>query len=118
MFPVRCKGEADEVNPSKKARKETASATKAPKVKQTRSGAQHHTAPAISPLPAEAFCCGKPNRTEATRCESGSAPWNGKPQSGPAAVGRKVRRSRATLPLRGGVIGGAGRIKDCDEFRP
>ena len=107
MFPVR-EGEeqrarqaavqkANEVQPSKKGRREPALATKAPKVEQARSGAQHHTAPAISPLPAEAFCCGKPDPTEAIRAESGSAPWNGKPQIGPAAVGRKVRRCCAAV---------------------
>ena len=97
MFPVRCKADADEEHPPKKARKETAPATKTPRAQQARSGAQHHTASAISPLPVEAFCCGKPDPTEATHSESGSAPWNGKPQIGPATVGKKVRRSRPTL---------------------
>ena len=93
MFPMRCKGDADEVRPSKKARREASLANKTPKTQGERSGTQHYAAPGILPLPAEAFCCGKPDPAEAARSESGSAPWNGRPQIGPAAVGKKARRS-------------------------
>ena len=46
---------------------------------------------AVSPLPAEAFCCGEVDTTETPHCEPGPAPWNGKAYAGPGAIGRKVR---------------------------
>jgi len=46
---------------------------------------------AVSPLPAEAFCCGEVDTTETPHCEAGPAPWNGKAYAGAGAIGRKVR---------------------------
>ena len=47
--------------------------------------------PAVSPLPAEAFCRGEVDTAETPHSECGPAPWNGKAYAGPGAIGRKVR---------------------------
>ena len=57
------------------------------KRRQKKEGAE----PAVSPLPAEAFCCGEADTAETTHSELGPAPWNGKAYTGPGAIGRKVR---------------------------
>ena len=46
---------------------------------------------AVSPLPAEAFCCGEADTAETPQSERGPTPWNGKAYTGPGAIGRKVR---------------------------